>query len=65
MNPILSIVIGILIVIDIVVLFGGWYYINKNSYNYGADFNKWKPILILIAVCLVILLILLAILFIA
>jgi len=63
MKMILSIIMEILIIVDVIVLFGGWYYIDKNSFNYGADFNKWKPILILIAICLVVLLGLLGILF--
>lgn len=51
-----AIILMIFIFIDIASLFAGWFYINKNSYNFGPDFNKWKMILILVAVCLLILL---------
>ncbi len=55
-------ILWVLVIVDIFVTFGGWYYVDKKSYDYGPDFNKWKSILTIIAVGLVILIILLVLL---
>ena len=56
------IIVEILIFIDVMIMGGGWYWIEKKNYSYGPEFNKWRSILTLVVSCLVVLVILLVLL---